>query len=1252
LLKPNATIQPILIHRDFFHFKFNQSSNGFNSYLRMELKKSPSFKDLTGNLLQPILNDHSAFNKFRTQIKKSDGAIFSLNKADALRPIYEYVEGDPAHSSDIVAYYKILHRFSEELAGFKASAMPEGFETESTRYLLYKSTGQPKAVFGKTENQYAFRLHTQESDPVKLNNSGDLANPALLAINDQSDKSTTIHALTYQVLPDTKKLEVRLNKNYFDLFNRQNNPENGKNYRQLYESFIDFIFADSIELQIEGWEFDNTLFDLPASLAVHPELANEIPSHQPYLRPYPANMTLDITPFLLIVKKHFDQPDFQQFAQAVKNFKIDIAQQFEIPTVLQDTSFLRLRLTLFRDPKKTIATNFNGTVTSNDLIMDKWQAMQSVIDKKEYNVDVNPPEVNARAVSRLTDLITLPDSNERLSLPIGSGMFFSAAFIAVVQSAHNQTIIKTPKINEQIKLVLSENTTFTAINFPLDAPVVTQPPKDYGQLYYIPYAATPIQTIEEIGNVTESYLFVEYLLKIMIALAYPSKATEDLKTLVGNIKWDTTSDERAQMFKLVVQARLALAAQIAPKLASMITYVDDRDIERIPGTDTLPDSYKVLTSIYQSIDFKKTINQYFTSLFTAKPELFLSSKGYGVGLVRNEFESGGMSMVADFGHLYSIKIDKIVIRSKAPAVPMRKLTSVFDFTSIYKCDPTGRYKFFVDVLDDEMYDNEFEILHNESSPTTGISVKNHRRIMSTNNNYVDVSAQTENIDLVHYVPDWTEKKTGRKLYLLPSRRPPQKPVEQKFFEKIYFKNSLKPASEFQKQQLRSMLFAELDSRLREKHVNDGYPQAQTGTAAETRVTAWTLLNAPNNMKRGYITSIQANQISESEWKRFDNFISIYTFAIEPDEEGTLTTHDTPLNGFQNDVIKVYSTTVDLNRSRPSATERRFEPGPFKSLFESYNKRAKGEREIPDVDINTIFDTTNPEQGLIKTLNSVLVPITPGQRILESTDYPLIGEIVVTKEGEVGGFRLSKAFGSMVGTMLYADVDLKTGKTLKYFLSVAVLVTPWEHTKLCIQVDRNSRDYDSDGDPDINPAFQMFSEYSEWADHGKISADYNFWDGEGEDNKQLVEYPDQLRAIVYDNVTQQNYDENLKQNLDKPLPDFFMNVLPADRFDKEQIKGKPIYIAVSHRSTTNQVIEVSKKLDSSFVSDLNAGLRAYRDQFVKQSMLFPVGQERAKLTLDDRVRASHPFIRVVIKENDDEVIELLSINLQLQWQTDK
>jgi hypothetical protein len=65
---------------------------------------------------------------------------------------------------------------------------------------------------------------------------------------------------------------------------------------------------------------------------------------------------------------------------------------------------------------------------------------------------------------------------------------------------------------------------------------------------------------------------------------------------------------------------------------------------------------------------------------------------------------------------------------------------------------------------------------------------------------------------------------------------------------------------------------------------------------------------------------------------------------------------------------------------------------------------------------------------------------------------------------------------------------------------------------------------------------------------------------------------------------------------------------------------------------------------------NIGLRGYRDLFAKQSLGFASAGHQPHIVRDERVNASHPFIRIVAME-PDKTMDLLSINLQLQWQND-
>jgi hypothetical protein len=214
----------------------------------------------------------------------------------------------------------------------------------------------------------------------------------------------------------------------------------------------------------------------------------------------------------------------------------------------------------------------------------------------------------------------------------------------------------------------------------------------------------------------------------------------------------------------------------------------------------------------------------------------------------------------------------------------------------------------------------------------------------------------------------------------------------------------------------------------------------------------------------------------------------------------------------------------------------------------------------------------------------------------------------------------------------------------------MLEDPWTHSRMRVQIDRNSRDFNHDGDPDINPRFEMFSEFSDWADHGQVMLDYNFWDGDGEDNRQLGSaYPPDLTRAKFDSFIADRYEENI--NTEKTIERFYERALrlTEGKFDRKELEAAFMKVLISHRTTTNQVIELSKETSPEFQKNFTKGKIGYRDEFVKQKIESDAGNARNQLSISKEVTAINPFIRMIFYDKSKQ-IPVLSINLQLQWES--
>ncbi len=1283
----DPVMAPLFIQNTYFNFKYHHSLNGLNTYVRLKLKPSAGFKEsqLAGvetHGMQPVLDDHLNFNKFRLALKNGTADMIAVNKSDALRPVFEYLEtsvdGKPSHNWSGI--YKLLHRFSEELGskGFGKSAIPPEYETEWNRYLLYRKCGTLYVLKGKPENQYALRLDTQDSAPLLLGNSGNVANLALLNIKDKAagDKIVNIVALTCDYNRATKKIRLKLNKEYFTIIAGQSADKS--RYRPVYEAMLELIQSEQTQLIVEGWKFDNTLFDLPLEQAVHPELANEIPSHSKYLRRVGPDVSIPITSFIADIKAKFDKDDIKQFEQAVTGFTGIVSADIDCPKSLESAEFLRVRLNIFRKKDNSVAAGFNGAVASDDIIPETWDSFKSSTPSVEYKVQLQTSmsdQARGQLSRIITPTVTIPGAG---ILPIGGDLFYSSAFITV----ENPAVQADKDLYGSLSLVLGENISFTAFNYSVTDPVPAGKIKKYADLFYIPYAVMPLKTIDELGSATESLLFAQYLMKILLALAYPVKAKENIDALIGNIEWKALGGSPAATDLLranldtMIAARKALNGIIAPKLAGMVTYVDDRDIEPKETQNDMGAAYKFLVQLYQTKNIDAELEKYFRSLFTAKPELFNTAKGFGVGLLQTVFTDGGVIRKLDFGSLYSMQVNKVINRKikglQVAKDPLVQVNNTFDFTSIYKLDKTGDYRAFVDILDDEMFDNEFEILPDiKNNKKSALQLKNHLRVAGDkpHNVYADSDDAGENINLVHYVDEWKDKKDPadiKQYYLLPSRRPPQRPVEQKVYQKVYYKNSDTTDVKNITAQIENILFAETDEMLKENHGTE-YTTI-TANSARERVNKWTAQAGASGLKKGFASDASIVSLIPEHlalWKRYDKYVSVYTFSIEPDEEAADlsdpgTANQAPFKGFENDKLRLYFKLSENSSSQDdpnSLVAKRIDVEQFIALYESYKKRLRGENEKPTIDMSSVFDAKEPEKKLIKALTDILAPLhAQGAATVNSAFSDNIGVVNITDDGTKKAFRVNfnrtsgSNFTSLLGGLFYKDIFDNKGKpAARYFLSIAMLEDPRTHNKMRIQVDRNSRDFNHDGDPDINPRFEMFSEFSEWADHGHVPLDYNFWDGEGEDNKQLAAaYPPDLTRVKFERDVADAYEANLKT--EKTVQGFYERAmrLSEGRFDRTMLQDAFMRVLISHRSTTNQIIELAKDLTPEFIDNFERGKIAYADEFIKQRIETDKCAAGVPLVISKEVTAMFPFVKLEFYDKNGG-IKFLSINLQLQWE---
>ena len=1193
LLHPDENKAVLLALDHHYQFRFNVSVNGFSNALGINLS-APSFTASPDNPNgidnEPLLVDFSNFNKLRVSV--NNGSELKLNATDALLPVSEHAEQQP-----FAMQYKVTHRFSEEVNNEMSDTNQEN------RFQLYKHAGEPYTLKAKIENQYAYRMNIFAGD-VHLPYSNIIRNIAELALNVTNDKdvTSTISFLSYS-LTTNGNLKLTLNRDYLKniLDDKNCKPKDGKNisvYRDLYECFFD-MQRTQCGLMLELWNFDNSVNTIAPGDAAHPELSNQWPAILANLLLVSRDGVNIDTPQLL---NGFDLSSFTAFSNAIKTYKdggMEIGQEINLSQSLKDkidnANLLRVGLLSERNPDTTINMQFPAGPVADDTRPFPIPAL------KEMETDPNLSFLRpANAVTALQNYTEKISGRNRLYRSFG-----------YINSEWYAGSLDGP-VRKNVKEILGETISM------IWKPNKVAPNKTDMLLYYIPYSFKPLRVHPALTDLKTTIDFTEYLLRVLNWLAYPEKQKEDPDTFLINI--EQTNDKDLLFDSKIAARKLLSESGIALSLANLVTHVDNRTVA--------PTDSHYLQVLRSTEKIQEDLGKVFESLLINEPLKYITAKGFGLGLFSNYKTShlAGLNNLPEDGvlsDLYAFQLIKDI--RKASAVVTTDLTSNdHDLTTVTfkSMIETSGNRYFVEPLEDALFDNEFQITEGDgfslSFPGTkhALEARTGEDLLENIQLFDEQVQGKAKLQVAHFCPDWTFNKD--KYYLLPSRKPPSTPVPYKSTVFQLLKNS-SDQEEWEK----------LISATKEDiEVDFG---SKTGKAK---------FKSTGNVATSKDTDDLRKNIYQKRW---DIFVNIYDFIIEPDEEGEIG------NDLFEIMIEDQNKTTDAKR-QPNLDPTDLTDIPTEGLFKQYQYYVRKDEVLkPDaIPLTTLLSPNGQPAGRLEILlkeliqaNTVTEGLTANYTLHQSTSDEKTFILQHTTDGSV----VNRIFSAEVFRCFS-----QSGVTIKYLIRLKVLADPWVHYHLRLRVRRNMRDIGMDGKFDINPVFIINSDFSPWIDYGIQKLSYNYL--LNPDASSAL--PPELKYLEPDNMTIAQY---LKL-LDSETESFNFGEVILKHIKQYQIlfdlnevtkdnRGISAYIEENVRSAAPQLFHREKTLP-----EIIKYIKATTDAFTKGGIDYTLYKDIGTFNVPFKsMRSYEPVIHFSWRHEHQVEKEIFSIAWKLKLKSD-
>ncbi len=1233
LTQPSDQSNVFLALENFFKFKFNLSVNSFSSLLQLDLKL-PATLAADNSKPKHILKGHfSNFKKFRADLVNSDGSVsLSVNNADAFLPYADI----PDTAGNITGHlYELTHAFNNE-----SNSDPDA--GENNRYLLYKHGGEQYSIKGYLEDEFAYRMTETPPLTVPLGYSQQITNLAAVVARPEkpagiTDQIPDVNPLLNFTVGKDFKIQISLDANC--IITMLKTDSGNRTFRRLYEAFYDTV-NNSCSFLVECWQFDNSVGIVPAGLAAHPELSGKMANiiNQMVL----TDSFQDSTDISTLVAWATAAPDFLTFKGMVSAPPNISPVTLIVPAAkiasITGADVIRVSLRINRVSDKTVAKLFPPAAAGQPpVIQDSDLLPLDYTDDQGNELPNSDFENLPKARRYLTDYIYPPNNP-------ANQLFTSAAYIYSSQYSALRTVNDG---SNYIKELLGEMASFAYVPAP---GYFAGKPVTNTQLYYVPYAFLPLMPLPQMGSQQATTDLTEYLVTILSWLSYPESFSGNINDF---IIFDTSGLSEQGLLSLKNQARQLLQSGLAVKMAGLIDHVDNRAAAAIPVPPELAEV--VLLTDDAAHNTLPAIVSAFTSLLIDNPLLFITAKGFGVGLFSAE---GAIPAIQPkMNDLYLLQLIKDIRDSSQLLTDPAKNydVSLFNFHNFLQNDT---HRFFVEVLDDELYDDEFKISESISdspvivpgdaaAPQIATQGRTAEDVLQNQTPFnATVPQRTAQIFTKHYNPDWNvglQAGGNVQYYLLPSRKAPVTPVSVKNV------NFLATASNVVQEPLTIFKSFVPDDQEWQLILNTN----KTLLVALDKNAPASFTFDGNTYYNDQLFTTGNPLPTDDTWRRIDAYVNNYFFIVEGDEELSL----------NNDMIEVL---VSATTPGQQAMESSGSPGglfPSGSISDAYlanfdfYAHKNSAPHPPTVTIAGAVDITNNIDFLRDAVNALLVPSggdLPDQADSQSSMFNPGGKNILYAPSGIaplGGVLFTQVFPQDIPT----TPATATGR--KFLIRVAVLTDAWSYFKCRMRIKRNWRHVDRSSDlknlpkNDINPKFTMTSAFSSWIDYGIQTFNVDYVESQ--------QIGDMFSYFKYLKVDMLSIDAYINNPTQRNMPGLLTNTLKlagttrlllANLFDQATW---PFEALVYERKGNNLLAQYTPTKPAEEIIDINTAYAEIsalvilsRQAVISNPAAF--GLDLIVNPLSPNIKGYAPFIKITWFSKLDNNIPVFSINWQLKF----
>jgi hypothetical protein len=1013
LLSTNPDEQKFLALDHVYEFKFNRSVNALKSIVRLGISTKNYTPPFPAPGADPLLIDFSNFNKLRLFLKDSTGKNLLLNNADALVPFAETPPGTMAQNLDMNCFYQLTHRFDNEVASENKDNEEQvlNIKAEENIYTLYSASSRDFTLSGKGENLYAYRKNAGQST-VRLPYSQPLKNLAEAVVHEKNDtgeqKVNWQGMLEYQFTVNATGQQVHrlaFNKTYFDISKAplpgapaDNEGKKVARYRNIYQNILD-AYNSTLTVVAETWVFDNLLQKtnpIQAADAGHPEKSDQHPSVMNNLRLAKADKKpLSQADKDLLFKGLTGIGSFQEFRDLIdlhdfagNTLTIDLGNLTQ-----PEFTVVRVGLQIDRADGDTVNFHFDGKPITSGMILPTEPG------KNDQGIQQSPDKYERfdKAAAALTSNLEKKDDNV---------LYHKRAHL--ISSEHRSSAKK------YVANIFGETMPYALICPQVQA---ARP----NVLYYIPYGFRSLKVPSDFDNSGNTYLdFIEYVIRIIDYLAYPEFATCDVRQFLIDIPEEMN---KQKLFKNKAAIR-RLNAKLAASLAALITFVDNRPL----NSQDLNYS-KVIERNATDPQLQSSIESVVSSILTENPLTYLDCKAIGIGLFDQLQQD-----------LYLLETRKMISNTNTDEHQSEEQSAV-NFKGFFK---TAKNTFFAEVLQNAIYDNEFEIRDLPS----GLPAVKAKKLLDV----VEGDEYTAQIRIPHFCPDWTLQQPGelkKEFYLLPSRKAPVIPVPV-VPEVHLIKRTFEAGDMEWKHLVKDKISGTIMVRVGKEEI-------------------------PFQSKQDLMPALI--DLDVEGFSQNDQFLSTYDFVLQKDEE-----HEFNNDSYEIEVVENTESEVNSQTDADNTTKR--QKYALQEQFERFVLKKESTANITwdsvITELDEIIGGLLPQDGSEDPASSNPVYRLSFSGVPGSLQAHL-------RLGDRGKVNLQPH--RVIAAEIFEPVNPDNKQLL--MVRIKVFATPWTKCRLRLRVRRNMRDLDGDKRFDINPALVINSPWSSWIDYNwqYLSFDY-------------------------------------------------------------------------------------------------------------------------------------------------------------------